>query len=255
MKNTYFLTTRPENFEFSLESGLADNICHFDHHKDDHRGYPSPSNNPKIPAVSGKKVAISHLDADTFIGILRLEGAEMPSINLNVVEQIDLNGSSIIADKFDRSLLYMLGIGKLSRILNFPRVEKDTDIDVTEYISKIAEKDAEEIIKIGEETQKKSFADFDKAKEYKKNNVALFSVDASMDFNPSMAYDEGVDIVVVYRKHYASISIYVNPSYDFVARGTWAGIEFAGHPKACGSPRGVEFTFEDAINVFKAIAE
>ena len=74
--------------------------------------------------------------------------------------------------------------------------------------------------------------------------------------NPSMAYDYQIDVVVVYRKNWKTISIYCNPKSDYHFGGEIINeIKFAGHPQACGSPRGQEFTFEDAKNIFNTLTK
>jgi len=61
---------------------------------------------------------------------------------------------------------------------------------------------------------------------------------------------------VVYRDHFKSISIYCAPEspYEFGNREV-GGIKFAGHAKACGSPRGENFTRDDAKKVFEAVVD
>lgn len=45
-----------------------------------------------------------------------------------------------------------------------------------------------------------------------------------------------------------------HPDSDYSFAGqTIAGIEFNGHAKACGSPRGQEMTLEDAIEVYSIL--
>jgi len=84
--------------------------------------------------------------------------------------------------------------------------------------------------------------------------VGLWSIGPNDAFDPSRPYKDGVDVVVVYRQHYASVSIYANPKseYEF-ANTVIAETLFAGHPKACGSPRGREFSEAQAIEIFKEV--
>jgi hypothetical protein len=201
-------------------------------------------------------VCISHLDADTFVGLLRLLERPLPKVDFKLMEQIDLNGSSVCEDKFDKTLLYMVGIGELARKVKFPRVS-DEPQDVTEYICQMLNESEESIISTGEAAQEAVEAGYEKCF---RNSMTLDSNDGAKGiyrvgeldiFDPSRPYQDDVNVVVVYRDKYKSISIYCNPKskYEFAGK-TIAGIEFAGHPKACGSPRGVEMSFEDAVRVF-----
>jgi len=64
-----------------------------------------------------------------------------------------------------------------------------------------------------------------------------------------------VEVVVVFRTHYASVSIYCTPTSPSAYGGkTVAGIPFAGHPKAAGSPRGQAISEHTARAVFDEIA-
>lgn len=253
LKNEYILTTEPKNCDCSLESGIADDQNHFDHHKKEHSHYPAPSNNNNIKAISNKKVAISHIDADTFIGILRMEGLELPKIDLDLVEKIDLNGSSVLDDLHNDTYYYMVGVGEFARKIQFPKIEKNKDIDVTQYICELIQ-NQNSFINLGKKATNKAITDFDNAITHYAKRVGLLKITPNMSIDPSMGYKKGMDIVIIYREHYKSISIYVNPKIDFVARQVWAGIEFGGHEKACGSPRGVEYTFQNAIDVFTQVS-
>lgn len=238
---------------YSLESGLADNIKNFDHHKEEHRHYPSPSNNAAITPIEDGIIEISHIDADTYIGLLRFYGEKLPDIDLNLVEQIDLNGSSICEDLYDETLLYVVGLTSLARRLEFPRCSIQPQ-DVTTYIEDLMRFSQKEILILG----KLSTDEIEKA--YKKcgiarfNEIALYSVDENDSFDPSRPYKDGIDIAVVYRQHYQSISIYCNPKSKYTFAGqNFLNIAFAGHPKACGSPRRVQYSIEDATNLYKEL--
>lgn len=253
------LTSKPNFENYSIEAGLHDGIKHFDHHKE-FAGNPSPANNSAIlpivaPFPEGVNVEIenTHIDADTFIGNLRLLGRELPKIDLSLLEQIDLNGSSVCSDKFNPTLLFIVGIGQLARDLKFPRVTEDRQ-NVTAIIEQMIEKSDEEIIAIGRVAQEKSETAYEKCMLDYKNGVVLFSIGSSDPLEPSRAYEDGHKVVVVYRSHYKSISIYCSPSSSYAFGGkTVAGITFAGHSKSCGSPRGQEMTYLQAQEVFDAI--
>lgn len=238
---------------YSLESGIADNTRNFDHHKPEHRQFPSPSNNEAIPHIKTGIIEISHLDADTFIGIIRFLGGDLPKIDLDLVEKIDLNGSSVCEDSYDPTLLYMVGVGALARSLKLPRCG-DEPQDVTNLIAEMIETPERVIIDMGK-------AETDGIEDAYRNcilarvpGVGIYIIGANDSFDPSRPYKDGEEVVVVYRTHYKSISVYSSPQGDFQALGTWAGITFAGHPKACGSPRGEVMSPKQAQAVWSAIA-
>ena len=261
---TIILQKTASGAHYSLESGIADNIKNFDHHKTEHRKFPSPSNNENIPRIDLDKevVEISHIDADTFIGLLRLAGKNLPNIDLSVVEKIDLNGSSVIEDNFDRALLYMIGIGDYARSIKFPRVTDDPQ-DVTDFIEAMFEKADEEYIAIGRQSQEvleehyrrlRKEAYSQQYEELPFSNKILFTIDSADIFDPSRAYKDGYEVVLVFRKHYKSLSIYCNPtSKEQYGGRTIANLEFGGHPKACGSPRGYEMTEQKVLEVWNEI--
>ncbi|WP_434284705.1 teicoplanin resistance protein VanZ [Clostridium botulinum] len=247
------LTSKPEFQGYSIEAGKGDNIKHFDHHGQ-FENYPSPCNNNQIPvAEEDSIIEITHMDADTYVGILRLLGKDLPNINLEMLEQIDNNGSSICRDKYNPALLYQLGIGRLQRNLKIPRVSEER-VDVTHIIEEMFNYSTKKIINIGEEVQESSEEAYIDYVRSKKENKILFSINAQDNLNPSRAYEDDYDIVVVYRKHYKTISIYCNPKSQYAFAGKEvAGIKFDGHPQACGSPRGMEMTEEQALKVWEEI--
>jgi len=245
---------------FSVEAGVADNLQHFDHHRPNHREYPSPCNNPAIKPVKDdtiKTIQISHMDSDTLLGIARLLYAEQHfvsdyQIDLELMEYIDLNGSKGV-DKNNSTYQFMVGVGVLARKLQFPRMVEEPQ-DVTIIVRNMLFTSVDRFIEYGKEAIEKSEADYINCKSAQDSRKGLWVVDATDDFNPSRPYEDGVQVVVVYRKHYKTVSIYADPhsSYAFAGQ-TIAGIEFAGHPKACGSPRGMEVGLEHAIEVFDSI--
>lgn len=248
------LVTKASGKNFSIEAALNDGKKNFDHHGN-FSGEKSPCNNPEISIIENERIIeISHLDADTFIGLKRMLGIDLPNIDLDLMEKIDLNGSSVCEDKFDPTLLYMVGVGSLVREKKFPRVTS-TAVEVTELVYSILCKSDEFITDVGEKAQTIAEDCYgDKKIWIRSNPVGIWSIGPEDQFDPSRPYEDGTDIVVVFREHYKSISIYCNPKtkYQF-ADETIAGVMFAGHPKACGSPRGQEMTFVDAIRVYKEI--
>lgn len=240
---------------YSIEAGLHDGVRHFDHHGEFSQN-ASPCNNPEIPVIAaGSVVYISHIDADTYIALLRMQCKELPEIDLSLLEKIDCNGSSIIENKFDPTLLYSVGVGQLARKLNFPRVSNETQ-DVTDIVYEMFSYSEEEIIQLGRVATEKSEATYENCLVSKLGNIGYWVIGADDPLNPSRPYEDDFEVVVVHRRHYKSISIYCAPSNDYAFAGQEiAGIQFAGHPKACGSPRGTEFDQKDGQRVFEELAQ
>ena len=266
---------------FSIEAGLHDGVRHFDHHKPEHRGNPSPANNSKIhwyydgEIEQDAEIYITHVDADTFVGVSRLvvngwRDTTITGIDYAMIEKLDLNGSSAIEGKLEdcREYLFALGLAETAKIL-FPRCTKEPQ-DVTAQFERFAwfgdrhrnDITLDDILRDGRAALARSEETFrtkkiDSIERAGTVGIGLWSICASDAFDPSRPYRDGIDVVVVFRSHYKTISIYGNPkaTHDLVLNRTWAGIEFSGHPKACGSPRGVEMTEDQAKQVFRALVE
>lgn len=240
---------------FSVEAGLADGMRHFDHHRE-HSANPAPCRDERIPVVSAGVVEITHIDADTFVGLLRMSGQTLPEVDFDLMEKIDLNGSSICSNKFSPTLLYMVGIGQLARDLKFPRANADSPTDVTSIVEAMMAKTSEEIIQIGRAATEESETAYKNCRVSVSGKVGFWAIGPNDPLDPSRPYEDGVEVVVVFRRHYESISIYCDPRCEYTFGGKMvAGIEFAGHPKAAGSPRGVAMTEKDGLSVFEAIRE
>lgn len=247
------LTSAPTFEGYSIEAGKHDGQRYFDHHGQ-FAGNPCPAANTAIPAVQEGVVEITHIDADTFLGLCRLCGVELPNIDFVMLEQIDLHGTSACPDAYSPTRLYIAGIGVIARELRFPRVTAERQ-DVTALVEKMMEFTPEDIVVKGRRNQDLVEAAYKSCFREQRNNVALYYVTAADAFDPSRPYQDGIDVVVVYREHYKLISIYCNPATKLGFAGqTVAGITFGGHPQACGSPRGQEMTWGQAQTVFAAIS-
>lgn len=271
MINRIILTANPRGLGYSVEAGLHNNKFHFDHHGDFTGEVPVCINKNAYDAIKTpreplnylfKKDALNiettHFDADTFICICHMIGISLADckFNLDKIAAIDTNGSSAVADLYDESLLYMIGLSKIANSLNFPRAVKEKDIDVTPLYELMFCLNYETIIEEGRKAQMQSEKDFNKCilDESKHFSIILLSCDRYDNIDPSMAYSKGYDTIIVHRRHRGTISIYHNPSSDYSSNGkTYAGIKFTGRDKACGSPRGDIFTVNDAQDVYNAI--
>lgn len=259
---TVILTTSPSIKNYSLESGLSDQVKHFDHHSKEHKalGHKSPCNTdiPIIPHDS--VIQITHIDSDTFIGIERMCGIVREGLDFDLMEQIDLNGSSVSPDLFDRTLLFMVGLSTKARDTRFPRPNKDTDVNVTQYVSNLIDTPTEDFIELGYKTQVDSLTNFSRCLESSVTSISGLEivqliVPENVSIDPSLAYAKGFDIAVVYRENYKSISLYGKPNSNFELNKIWSGIEFQGHTLACGSPRGVDYTVQDSNHVINSLSK
>ena len=252
-KFNFVLARQGSRFDYSVEAGANDGQKHFDHHGV-YSAEGSPCNRDIPEAEEGSTICVSHIDADTVVGLLKLTGRNLPEVDFDLMEQVDCNGSSVVRDLFNPTLLYMLGVGAKARELGIPRCPAEGFEDITEALTLLLDTSAEELITLGRQQQEASEKAYNGCLVSREGNKALFAINATDALDPSRSYKDEIDIVVVYRSHYKSISIYCNPSSAFAFAGeTLAGIPFAGHPKASGSPRGESQTLEAAKAVFEAI--
>jgi hypothetical protein len=243
-----------KGFDFSLEAGLSDGEKHFDHHRV-HSNNPCPANDPRIPVVPSGSIKVTHIDADTFVGLLRMLGKNLPILSYDLLEKIDLNGSSVVGEfTYTQTLTYMVGISELSREVGVPRVTENPQ-DITNLIEKMIETPQEKIEYLGVMAIKEGEAAYQDCKVDSLRECGFWVIGPDDKFDPSRPYQDGYNAVVVYRKHYESISIYAAPQCDWEFAGKrYGGIEFQGHPKACGShPRSKKCTEEDAQLVFNYV--
>ena len=262
MNSIKIALVHPENRNeaaYSVECGAGDNLRHFNHHG---QNFPSPCNNDMIAYVESGLIQISHLDADTLVGIMHmLDVRPGGDLDYSIMEYIDNNGSAGIPPC--STLAFMVAIEDWTVTNKFPRCPKagDPAIDVTDLvISLIETTQTPDLIAAGYISIGKSEKDYLKAlittqpmrdPDY---TVGLYQVAEGMKFDPSRPYQDGIDVVVVHEEQYQSVSIYCSPKSDFAFGGEVVGnIQFTGHAKACGSPRGIPFTLNAAHQVFEDI--
>ena len=256
---------RDPNF-YSVECGVNDDVRHFDHH--DIEGAISPCaryiETMSSTDLKSATIQISHICCDTFLTLAYLVGdqdkigyrrpKEFDHISMKGawLNELDNHGTSAqvdgvqLSDDHDTFKFYV-GVGKLARKLKFPRVTEQEQ-DVTKIIKKMLKTSTLKIRELGKQALSLNKDVFEKCFVEECGNTGLWAVDRDDDFDPSYPYREEYSIVVVYRKHFKSISLYTKLDIDL--RGTTAsGITFAGHAQACGSERGVERTLDEAKQV------
>ncbi len=67
------LVKKASGNNYSVEAGLSDGVKNFDHHRE-HSANPAPCNDPRIKEIDFHRgiIEITHTDADTLIGIMRM---------------------------------------------------------------------------------------------------------------------------------------------------------------------------------------
>jgi len=241
---------------YSVEAGLADDVKQFDHHgKFEH--FPPPSNNPAIPTLGPNDIVeITHLDADTFLALLKMAGKPTPRIDLDIVAKIDTNGSSVLKDLLDPAHLYMQGVGVKAKSIGFPTKPSKEPVDVTSFVDKMFMVSTDELISLGREVVTQKEQQYKNLKPVLSGKAGLWIVDDYNAIDPSRPYRDGIDVVMVYRKDKKSFSIFCNPKSKFEFGGKEiAGIKCMGHPQACGSPRDHDYTEDDAKHVFEELTK
>ena len=244
------LVKKASGLNYSIEAGVHDGIRNFDHHPGiaGAEGQPCPARNasiPKIIGVANHIVEISHIDADTLLGIWRMAGFNDPTsdwlgwLDLKMLEQIDLNGTSGVPPC--DTLFFVIGVSEIAKSLGFPRVA-DEPQDVTPIVREmIGRKSFADFVAAGQTAHARSEAAYRTCRQGISPNgkVGFWAIGKDDPLDPSRPYQDGVGVVVVYRSHYQSVSIYCDPTSQYAFGGKEVGgIMFAGHPKACGSPPG-----------------
>lgn len=255
-----FLVTEASGANFSVEAGIHDGKMNFDHHRS-WSGNPAPCS-PDCSIEKGiakeSVIEITHIDADTLIGLAKLTGNEVADLKLYLgseaykeIEAIDLNGSSAASSPDSDVLAFMVGVNEFAKEIKFPRPIKGEEIDVSWLVAQMFNNTYPDYLALGKAAIKAAEEAYNRCRQGINSKIGFWSISATDPLDPSRAYRDGIDIVIVYRDHYKSISIYANPvsSYEFSGKEI-AGVKFAGHPKACGSPRGEEMTHEIAHSVF-----
>jgi hypothetical protein len=252
-----FLVKNATGNNYSVEAGLADDVQHFDHHGK-HAHYPPPSTNPKVPRLHPDDIVeITHVDADTLVALYRMAGVPVPKeVDLQLVEYFDTHGSSVIKDLTNPTFLWILGLTKARKLVNFPPPGPKEPVDVTDQIYRIFQMPFQRVVLYGKELQVESEKNYREGLQDENGTVGFWVMQTHGGFDPSRPYLDGYKITIVYRKQYQQIGLYAAPNTNYILGNTKiAGIQFLGHAKACGSPRGEKYTQEDAQRVFEELAD
>lgn len=273
------LVTKASGKNYSIECGIADGSKlfpetekNYDHHGEFKEKYRNPLFRQWSEINDNATIEISHIDADTWLTLLSMlnplhqEWKYKSTLMFEHIAEMDNHGTKWFRDLknysiknklevSENSYYFFVGIGEIAKKEGFPRV-KDDPQDVTNVISRMSKYTLTEIIESGRiaiEESEKTYIKRQKASSFNKK-IGFWSIDKEDSFDPSRPYEDGIDVVVVFRNHWKTISIYANPEKDYNFAGrTFAGVLFQGHPKACGSPRGQEMTEEKGVEIFEDI--
>ncbi len=104
----------------SIEAGVSDGQYHFDHHGQ-HAGQPAPCEAEISPASAGSLCVITHVDADTLVGLSKLLGRPFKDdrLDFGLMARIDEEGS--FGYPIGTTREFMVGVGVRARQLEFPR--------------------------------------------------------------------------------------------------------------------------------------
>lgn len=253
------LVKKASGDNYSIEAGVHDGVNNFDHHGE-YSNNPCPCINKSIKPIADWEInpiiEITHMDGDTFIGILRLLGKELPDIDLNLAAEIDTRGSlGVLRDS--RTLAWMVGIEKVAEYCEFQRLAAgDERIPVTEEVEDMIQWSTERVIEVGFEEMKNAAAVYhgNQVRGSEDFKVGLWVVASDSHVDTSLPYENGYEIVIIFKAHKNSISIYCHPDSHYTfGKCEIAGVEFDGHDKACGSIRGKAFYLNDAMDVLNYI--
>lgn len=197
-----------------------------------------------IPVISEQGVVeISKFNIDIFLGFLRMSGKELPNLDYNIISRFAFNGifdCYLDLDPYDQTLLYAVGVEKLAKEFGFPSVVYE-DIDVSLIIEELMKKDFKEIIEVGRKANKKREEAYTSCLIDENERAGCWLIDHNDEpFDPQRLLLDGYDIVVVYREHKQSVSIYYNDKIDIDINKhrIMGGVEFSGGDGAVHSPEG-----------------
>ena len=246
----------------SIESGRNDGVKHFDHHGK-FENQPCPCNNETIQAAQPNAIiGTTHFDADTFVGVSRMvnpnwvENAQTLGIDFSEMERQDLKSDDRRKDLNPTKCL-MLGLTATER----QACPANGVLDCTESYWKVWNLSIQGLIdsgrKIGEEAEKTyrqaNTADMRTTEGGYRIGLWILRTEEFMD--PGRPYDDGYDIVVIYRGRFSNISLYCRNSLPLTLPGVWANVKFDGHPHACGSERGKKFSVSDAVYILRDVID
>ena len=195
------IITNPANrveSEYSIKCGPSSDHKHFNHHSENN---PSPCNNPQIgTAWIGTTIQISHLDADTLIGIMRLLGLPLPTgLDFALMEHINNDGSSNVP--LCDTVAFMVAVSDWTYEHMFPRcpAPNEVSINVTAYLEDIIYECKNLLfIKRGYASIKQSETNYAQALKESSEIAELYAIKEEIKFNPPKVCrsPRGIDFLV-----------------------------------------------------------
>lgn len=241
---------------YSIECGEYDGKRHFNHHEKSEE-YSSPCNTNIDKANQDDTCYISHIDADTFVGLIRLFGDinvfSKSDVNLELMEQLDIHGNSILDSLKNTTYLYMTGIDLIANNIKFP-IATDEAIDVTSYIEVLMEYSINDIVKFSEVWVDELDMVYVNSVIKISDKLCLIHQKKNDLIDPSRAFKDGYDIVVLFNEYYKAIHLYSHPNIkNSFTDLEISGIKFGGHPHALGSQGDNEYDIFHAKSVANTI--
>ena len=243
----------------SIEAGRYDGVCHFDHHAA-YEAEDCPCSHTDIQAIPVDAViGVTHMDADTFVGLLRLLGRhfEMTAlktvgVDFDLVAKYDIKVPGLPRG-LNITKCFMLAVTAAS--MKIPRPPAKGVIDITEQVMEIIASLTKEggirrFLAEGQALGERAEALYKErlrmtTTDTHGRRIGLWSLREGETMDPTRPYEDGYSLVVIYRQGFGSASLYANDDIAEALPGVWAGVLFQGHPHACGSERGKTFSQEE----------
>lgn len=211
-------------------------------------------------------ILVSHIDLDVICGVLSILNAyDVKDSVKEAINYVDTHGQhkiGFIKDSEGRAFVEAY-IGIVSKHRAPFGVE-----DVTDYCKMVGnllmgnKEKHTDFVKLGKEVLENKEVEANKAMLLENNGVVLYDAPENV-FGLSSAYicrEEEFEYTVVYSNKFKTITIAAADGKDqginlVEFMQGYFGPEAGGHYGIAGSPRGVEYTLADAMNVFEAFTK
>ncbi len=249
-----------KEFFFSVEAGRHDGVQHFDHHGA-HEGQTCPCNNGDIVPIAEPDcsvIGVTHMDADTFVGLLRMVAQKslLPlhaaGVDLALMARYDVKATGLPVG-LNPTKCFMLWV--TAQGMKLPRPPTEGVTDITEQVMSMVARlsDLPQCLFTGQVLGEKAETLYKERLEFVRETaqgrkLGFWSLRDGETMDPTRPYQDGYQLVVVYRQQHQSASLYADDSVEESLPGRYAGVLFEGHPHACGSERGKTF-LQDQIHL------
>ena len=231
-------------------------LCEFDHLEKN-----------KVDVFEEHVCLISHIDLDVIVGISHLLGIQDFSWESKDINYVDCNGqhtlfSEHVSEMARKVIIAYVGYASINRA---PFSPKEDIMDVTEYVmSTIQNFNTEYYYSVGLKLITDRKEEAERSLLLGLNGVALIEqAEDSKVFGLNSEYtikNNVYDYVIVYSNKFKSVTVSAKDGNrqkinlaEFM-QGIF-GNEAGGHAGIAGTPRGAEFSIDDAWRVFSALQE